>query len=456
VADKFVFPPFSVLDAKQGAWQDRKRAWGHIGIKGEVGRDAPSIHCPVKSETSSLKDADYVSIFDPVLCELVYRWFCPPHGQIIDPFAGGSVRGIVASMLGFKYWGCDLRQEQIDANNQQSSDILGDTVEITISSKMMNQMFMPCTTDFILKTCKGRCCEGSGGIMVTIHKSERKKFHSGQFLAADSRGLCPYKSDNGLCSIHKDKPFGCLASPFTLNNNDKLIVRNRYRCLKCYRMDGNKIPAYEAHRLALVSIVGQAEYARLVKHLKDGGGDLVIEIKRSIYEMIKDNDDAKNGTSPRINNRPIWVCGDSKTKMIDAPDADFIFSCPPYGDLEKYSDDPNDLSAMDHYAFTAAYKRIILKSVSKLKENSFACFVVGDFRDKKGFYRNFVSETINGFEQAGARLYNEAILLTSIGSASMRVTKQFNAGRKLVKVHQNVLVFCKGDGKKAARKIDQI
>ena len=37
------------------------------------------------------------SIFDPVLCELAYRWFCPPGGTVLDPFAGGSVRGIVSS-----------------------------------------------------------------------------------------------------------------------------------------------------------------------------------------------------------------------------------------------------------------------------------------------------------------------------------------------------------------------
>ena len=85
-----------------------------------------------------------------------------------------------------------------------------------------------------------------------------------------------------------------------------------------------------------------------------------------------------------------------------------------------------------------------------MKPDTFACFVVGDFRDGRGFYRNFVSETIDGFEQAGARLYNEAILATMIGSASMRVTKQFESGRKLAKTHQNVLVFCKGDWKKAA------
>ncbi|HXF87125.1 MAG TPA: hypothetical protein VNK48_02075 [Xanthobacteraceae bacterium] len=40
------------------------------------------------------------SIFDPVLCEIAYRWFCPPGGSVLDPFAGGSVRGIVASRLG--------------------------------------------------------------------------------------------------------------------------------------------------------------------------------------------------------------------------------------------------------------------------------------------------------------------------------------------------------------------
>ena len=165
-------------------------------------------------------------------------------------------------------------------------------------------------------------------------------------------------------------------------------------------------------------------------------------------EQIAANEAQADEIAPRV--RPVWVCGDSMDTLADAPAADFVFSCPPYGDLEKYSDDPRDLSAMDWHAFVAAYKRIILRAVGRMKPNSFACFVVGDFRDGRGFYRNFVSETIDGFEQAGARLYNEAILATAIGSASMRVTKQFESGRKLAKTHQNVLVFCKGDWKKAA------
>ena len=124
----------------------------------------------------------------------------------------------------------------------------------------------------------------------------------------------------------------------------------------------------------------------------------------------------------------------------------------PYGDLEVYSDNPKDLSNMEWHTFVAAYKRIIMRSVERMKPDSFACFVVGDFRDKKGHYRNFVSTTIEAFEGCGARLYNEAILATSVGSAAMRVTKQFQSGRKMAKTHQNVLVFVKGDWKKASDK----
>lgn len=284
LAEEFLFPPFTVLNARDGAWQDRKRAWAAIGIDGEVGRTCEGKNAwndlgtnPRVAESTKKIAAvgDGPTIFDPTLCELSYRWFCPAAGQVLDPFAGGSVRGIVAGELGFNYWGCDLRQEQIEANEEQASKI---------------------------------------------------------------------------------------------------------------------------------------------------------------------------GTAPR----PVWVCGDSGTELRNAPAADFVFSCPPYGDLEKYSNEPGDLSNMDWHAFVAAYRRIILKSVARLKPNRFACFVVGDFRDKRGFYRNFVGETVRAFELAGARYYNEAVLVTPCGSASMRATRQFNGGRKLVKTHQNVLVFCKGDWKKAA------
>ena len=36
--DRFIVPPFSILDARQGYWQDRKRAWLSLGIQSELGR----------------------------------------------------------------------------------------------------------------------------------------------------------------------------------------------------------------------------------------------------------------------------------------------------------------------------------------------------------------------------------------------------------------------------------
>lgn len=123
--------PFSILDAKSGSWQARKRKWLNLGIKSEVGRDATTWSmkdwADKKGQEGTLKGNKLpsdTSIFDPVLCELMYRWFCPDGGKILDPFAGGSVRGIVANYLGYKYTGIDIRQEQVDSNRVQAIEIL--------------------------------------------------------------------------------------------------------------------------------------------------------------------------------------------------------------------------------------------------------------------------------------------------------------------------------------------
>lgn len=271
--DKFIIPPFSIFNRQSGDWQKRKNKWKSLGIKSEVGRDASCIHLDVSSENSK-QDANYTSIFDPVLCEICYSWFCPKGGLILDPFAGGSVRGIIANYLGFKYVGCELRKEQVDSNNEQGQDI---------------------------------------------------------------------------------------------------------------------IP----------------------------------------------------------NSKPNWITGDSEetTRKLMPNVYDFIFSCPPYHDLEVYSDDPNDLSNMDYPTFLAKYTRIIKQSLDVLKNNRFAVFVVGDMRDKNGFYKNFVDETKKAFITNGAGFYNDIILMDMIGSASMRAEGNM-ANRKVAKIHQNVLVFFKGDTKK--------
>jgi hypothetical protein len=289
ISDRFTVPPFTVLNTREGFWQERKRAWCATGIKGEIGRDAKTYNVGdwmADKGGGSRGEESGLSIFDPVLTELCYQWFCPPAGQIVDPFAGGSVRGIVAALLGYHYWGCDLRREQVDANREQAEAIVPD-------------------------------------------------------------------------------------------------------------------------------------------------------------------------------NAPDWQCRDAMD-MLGYPDmlapcpaADFVFSCPPYGDLERYSDNPRDLSTMEYHTFTAAYRRVIQRACSCLKDDRFACFVVGDFRDKRGHYRGFVAETIAAFREQGLELYNEAILVNAVGSLPVRITKQFDAGRKLGKCHQNVLVFVKGDWRKAASAITQ-
>jgi DNA modification methylase len=120
--DKFIEPPFSILDTKSGNWQKRKRLWIGKGLKSEVGRDAKVINMGTTAVEKN--SAEYVSVFDPALCEVLYHWFCDEGGTILDPFAGGSVRGIVANYLGYKYSGIDIRQEQVDSNRKQAMDIL--------------------------------------------------------------------------------------------------------------------------------------------------------------------------------------------------------------------------------------------------------------------------------------------------------------------------------------------
>ena len=316
LSERFLIAPFSVLNAREGWWQDRKRAWLALGIQSEIGRGenllkmSDTILEPDprkrKAKARAVGTQDWVqakqaageiggglsandpgagtSIFDPVLCELAYRWFSPPAGLILDPFAGGSVRGIVATKLGREYCGIELRPEQVEANRRQAAQICGEGIA------------------------------------------------------------------------------------------------------------------------------------------------------------------------------PAWIQGDSRLidKTCAEIDADFVFSCPPYADLERYSDDPADLSTLGYEEFLAAYREIIAKACARLKPNRFACFVVGDIRDKAGAYRDFVGDTVQAFRDAGLGFYNEAILITACGSLAIRAGKQFSASRKLGKTHQNCLVFLKGDAKKAVAALGKV
>ncbi len=119
---------------------------------------------------------------------------------------------------------------------------------------------------------------------------------------------------------------------------------------------------------------------------------------------------------------------------------------PPYFDLEKYGDNPADLcNASDYSAFLRDFASIIKAGAGRLKPNRFAGLVVADIRDKEGFYRNLVADTIKLCEGAGLHLYNDAVLVNVVGTASIRANNTFAKHRKLVKTHQNVLIFFNGD-----------
>lgn len=48
-------------------------------------------------------------------------------------------------------------------------------MQIKISVPSLLQEFHPCSGDYIQNTCKGRCCQGTGKIMVTVHESEKER-----------------------------------------------------------------------------------------------------------------------------------------------------------------------------------------------------------------------------------------------------------------------------------------
>ncbi len=114
--ERFVVPPFSVLDARQGYWQERKRAWNALGIAAEEGRE--HLGATVATAQINRGTATGGSIFDPVLCEVAYRWFCPPGGHVLDPFGGECTKGVVAGTLGIEYTAIELRAGQVDANRK--------------------------------------------------------------------------------------------------------------------------------------------------------------------------------------------------------------------------------------------------------------------------------------------------------------------------------------------------
>lgn len=142
-----------------------------------------------------------------------------------------------------------------------------------------------------------------------------------------------------------------------------------------------------------------------------------------------------------------YICDTSEntSKVLEKESVDMIFTCPPYLWLEKYSEDPRDLSNMTKEEFFKVWGSVLTQSFAVLKDNRFAVLVISEVRDKGGSYVGFVPKTIDLMEQAGFKYYNEIVLMNNVGTLRFRVGGQMNTGRKVGRLHQNVLVFYKGD-----------
>ena len=270
--DRFVVPPFSILDTRQGLWRDRKAHWHSlIGDSGESRELALGNKKNYSEKDQFAKRGLGVSLLDPVLSEIINRWFGLPNCKTFDCFAGDSIFGYVSDYLGNEFTGIELRQEQTDLNNK------------------------------------------------------RLKGSNSKYICDDGRNV--------------------------LNH-------------------------------------------------------------------------------------------------IDEKSQDLLFSCPPYFNLEVYSDLPNDASNQKEYSdFLKILDTAFTNAIKCLKDDRFAVVVVGDVRDKKGFYYRFVDDVKDIFKKNKIFLYNELILIEPIGVKAIVAGKTMER-RKVMKVHQNVLVFYKGNPKK--------
>ncbi len=173
-----------------------------------------------------------------------------------------------------------------------------DTVPVTISAKSARLLFQGCTTDFIAEICHGACCHYKNlpeGTIVKVEEDQRgalvelgATFVNGIMQTVNRR--CRFFDEGKyLCQLHTTglKPRSCIQSPFTINKNDTLVLRNRYKLLPCYGAQGSK-PAYKAFSASLTLLFGAVEATRIITHLsRVGSGNLVGFMLRDRYHFNK-------------------------------------------------------------------------------------------------------------------------------------------------------------------------
>lgn len=148
LVEKFTVPPFSVLDTRQGYWQDRKREW--LRITGDLSETRDGEYGRISAESILDTINGGTSNFDPVLAEIMFSWFARSGDKILDPFGGEQTKGVVAGELGYSYTGVEIRREQVDVNTEATGKykrvryICGDSNEL--EKLLQGETFNMCFT----------------------------------------------------------------------------------------------------------------------------------------------------------------------------------------------------------------------------------------------------------------------------------------------------------------------
>lgn len=136
-----------------------------------------------------------------------------------------------------------------------------------------------------------------------------------------------------------------------------------------------------------------------------------------------------------------YIHADGRFLEGDLGKFDFALTCPPYYNLETYSDQPDDISNLGTYAeFNAGMAFSAMAHFELMKPEAFVAIVVGNFRDKTGELVDFRSHTVENFRAAGMTLFQDIILSKNFGSAAQRSTNAWK-GKKLVSIHEHLLLF---------------
>lgn len=142
---------------------------------------------------------------------------------------------------------------------------------------------------------------------------------------------------------------------------------------------------------------------------------------------------------------PTIYRGDACTVIFElsAECMDFIYTCPPYYNLERYGGGKADLSMARTYEdFLCRLRRVMVGCYRALRRTGRAVWVVGNFRTGRGRNRlvDFRGDLIRAGLDCGFALDEIAVLKRKPGSAARRMGLSLRR-RRLVRVHEYVVVF---------------